>query len=60
MISHNLVDVFEVTDRIFVLRLGRRAASFDTASATQEDVVGAMTGAAEVGAANGDGGGGAR
>jgi D-xylose transport system ATP-binding protein len=59
MISHNLVDVFEVTDRIFVLRLGRYAASFDTSSATQEAVVGAMTGAAEVGAANGNGGGGA-
>jgi D-xylose transport system ATP-binding protein len=60
MISHNLVDVFEVCDRIFVLRLGRYAASFDTASATQEAVVGAMTGASEVGAANGNGGGGAR
>ena len=28
MISHNLVDVFEVADRIFVLRLGRAAGDF--------------------------------
>src|SRR5437868_65474 len=47
VISHNLADVFEVTDRIFVLRLGRRAASFATASANQEDVVAAITGASE-------------
>jgi D-xylose transport system ATP-binding protein len=57
VISHNLVDVFEVTDRIFVLRLGRYAANFDTASATQEGIVAAMTGLAEV---NGDRTGGAR
>src|SRR5947208_2350758 len=31
VISHNLADVFEVTDRIFVLRLGQRAAEFETA-----------------------------
>jgi D-xylose transport system ATP-binding protein len=60
VISHNLADVFEVTDRIFVLRLGRRAASFDTATANEEDVVAAITGASGVGAANGDGAGGAR
>ena len=29
VISHNLVDVFEVADRIFVLRLGREAGDFD-------------------------------
>jgi D-xylose transport system ATP-binding protein len=57
VISHNLVDVFEVTDRIFVLRLGRYAANFDTASASQEGVVAAMTGLAEV---NGDRKGGGR
>jgi D-xylose transport system ATP-binding protein len=45
VISHNLADVFEVTDRIFVLRLGRRAATFTTASASQEEVVAAITGA---------------
>ena len=29
VISHNLVDVFEVADRIFVLRLGRTAGNFE-------------------------------
>ncbi len=28
VISHNLVDVFDVSDRIIVLRLGRRVATF--------------------------------
>jgi D-xylose transport system ATP-binding protein len=45
VISHNLADVFEVADRIFVLRLGRPAGSFDTATATQDQVVAAITGA---------------
>ena len=54
VISHNLSDVFQVTDRIFVLRLGRRAASFATASANTEDVVAAITGATERAAANGN------
>jgi D-xylose transport system ATP-binding protein len=45
VISHNLADVFEVADRIIVLRLGRRIADFDVRDARQEDVVGAITGA---------------
>lgn len=45
VISHNLVDVFAVADRIVVLRLGRRVASFTTAESTAEDVVAAITGA---------------
>jgi D-xylose transport system ATP-binding protein len=45
MISHNLVDVFEVADRIFVLRLGRKAGDFDAKDVSQEQIVGAMTGA---------------
>jgi D-xylose transport system ATP-binding protein len=45
VISHNLVDVFEVADRIFVLRLGREAGLFDTDKVTEEQVVGAITGA---------------
>jgi D-xylose transport system ATP-binding protein len=45
VISHNLADVFQVADRIVVLRLGRLAASFDVREARQEDVVGAITGA---------------
>src|SRR4051794_11077739 len=60
VISHNLADVFEVTDRIFVLRLGKRAAGFDTGSASQEDVVAAITGATQAAATNGGTGGGAR
>jgi len=45
LISHNLPQVFQVADRIEVLRLGRRVASFSAADASMEDVVGAMTGA---------------
>ena len=60
LISHNLEDVFAVADRITVLRLGRRAASFATASANQDDVVAAITGARERAATGGNGTGGAR
>ena len=45
VISHNLVDVFEVVDRVIVLRLGRRVATFDIKSTTPERVVAAITGA---------------
>jgi len=45
VISHNLADVFEVVDRIFVLRLGRRAGVFDVGATSQEEVVSAITGA---------------
>jgi D-xylose transport system ATP-binding protein len=45
VISHNLVDVFEVADRIFVLRLGRKAGDFKAGEASQEQIVGAITGA---------------
>ena len=44
VISHNLVDVFEVADRIFVLRLGRPAGDFKAEQTTEEHVVGAITG----------------
>jgi len=44
VISHNLVDVFEVADRIFVLRLGRPAGDFEANAITEEQVVGAITG----------------
>src|SRR4051812_3208864 len=36
VISHNLADVFEVADRIVVLRLGRNAGEFDAHSDTGE------------------------
>jgi D-xylose transport system ATP-binding protein len=45
LISHNLVDVREASDRIVVLRLGRNAGMFETASTTQEEIVAAITGA---------------
>jgi D-xylose transport system ATP-binding protein len=45
VISHNLVDVFAVADRIVVLRLGKRVASFMAADTTAEEVVAAITGA---------------
>jgi D-xylose transport system ATP-binding protein len=45
VISHNLANVFEVADRIFVLRLGRAGGVFDAAKATREDIVAAITGA---------------
>lgn len=45
VISHNLADVFEVVDRVIVLRLGQRVGSYDVRNTTQEQVVGAITGA---------------
>jgi simple sugar transport system ATP-binding protein len=45
LISHNMPEVFEVADRIEVLRLGERVARFNRGEASMEDVVGAMTGA---------------
>jgi D-xylose transport system ATP-binding protein len=48
LISHNVLDVFEVSDRIIVLRLGRRVATFETAKAKQDEVVAAITGADQV------------
>jgi D-xylose transport system ATP-binding protein len=47
VISHNLADVFEVADRVFVLRLGRPAGTFDVKETSREDVVAAITGATE-------------
>ncbi|WP_327089847.1 ATP-binding cassette domain-containing protein [Nonomuraea sp. NBC_01738] len=45
VISHNLADVRAVSDRVVVLRLGRNAGEFRTATATQEEIVAAITGA---------------
>jgi D-xylose transport system ATP-binding protein len=47
VISHNIADVFEVADRVVVLRLGRRVATFNAAETNQEEVVAAITGAAQ-------------
>ncbi len=43
LISHNLHDVFEVADRITVLRLGQDVADFVTAQTNQQEVVQAIT-----------------
>jgi D-xylose transport system ATP-binding protein len=43
LISHNLHDIFEVADRITVLRLGRNVAVFNRAQTTQQEVVHAIT-----------------
>lgn len=43
IISHNLHDIFEVADRIAVLRLGQKVAEFATTETTQQEVVHAIT-----------------
>jgi D-xylose transport system ATP-binding protein len=45
VISHNLADIFEVVDRVIVLRLGRRVGTFDIKTTTPEQVVSSITGA---------------
>lgn len=45
IISHNMPEVLAVSDRVEVLRLGRRVARFRTEEADMERLVGAMTGA---------------
>lgn len=45
LISHSMPHVLEVADRVQVLRLGRRVATFPAQGATVEQLVGAMTGA---------------
>jgi D-xylose transport system ATP-binding protein len=44
IISHNLGDVFQVADRIVVLRLGSLAGDFKVDEVTRDDVVAAITG----------------
>jgi D-xylose transport system ATP-binding protein len=56
VISHNLVDVFEVADRIFVLRLGKQAGDFKAEATTEEHVVSAITGVGGDDGGNGDNG----
>ena len=45
VISHNLRDVFEVVDRVTVMRLGRRAGVYDIKTTSQERIIAAITGA---------------
>jgi D-xylose transport system ATP-binding protein len=43
LISHNLVDVFEVADRITVLRLGRNVGVYERSKTSPEEIVEAIT-----------------
>jgi len=43
IISHNLHDIFEVANRITVLRLGQRVALYEADKTTQQEVVEAIT-----------------
>ncbi len=43
IISHNLQDIFEVADRITVLRLGRNVGVYDRRATTQQEIVHAIT-----------------
>jgi D-xylose transport system ATP-binding protein len=60
LVSHNLANVFAVADRIFVLRLGERAADFESTDVSEERVVAAITGADAAGARGADANGGTR
>jgi D-xylose transport system ATP-binding protein len=51
LISHNLANVFEVADRITVLRLGRYVGTYDARTTTREQLIAFMTGAAPGGEA---------
>ena len=45
VISHNLAEVLDIADRVIVLRLGKRVATFTRGEVTPDDVVAAITGA---------------
>jgi D-xylose transport system ATP-binding protein len=47
LISHNLADVFQVADRIVVLRLGRNAGAYAATADQRQEVVAAITGIAD-------------
>ncbi|MEU8675429.1 ATP-binding cassette domain-containing protein [Streptomyces sp. NPDC048560] len=47
LISHNMVDVMAVADRIAVMRLGRNNGFFDKRSTTTEEIISAITGASD-------------
>lgn len=45
VISHNMADVFDVADRVIVMRLGKRVGTFDIKDTTAERVIASITGA---------------
>jgi simple sugar transport system ATP-binding protein len=48
LISHNMPEVLEASDRVEVLRLGKRVARYDAKQTNVDELVGAMTGALEM------------
>jgi simple sugar transport system ATP-binding protein len=48
LVSHNMPEVLAVSDRIEVLRMGRRVARYTASQTTVDELVGAMTGALEL------------
>jgi simple sugar transport system ATP-binding protein len=55
LVSHNMPEVLAVADRVEVLRMGRRVATYTAAQASVDDLVGAMTGALELSSGSGGG-----
>jgi D-xylose transport system ATP-binding protein len=51
LVSHNLSDVFEVGDRITVLRLGRNVGVYEKSATTEQEIVQAITAGAPARAA---------
>ena len=49
-ISHNMRDIFEVSDRITVLRHGDNVATYKTSETSTDEIVVAMTSGLDVGA----------
>jgi fructose transport system ATP-binding protein len=47
LISHNMPHVYEIADRIQIMRLGRRATVITPTSHSMSEAVAIMTGAAE-------------
>jgi len=43
LVSHNLVDIFQVADRITVLRLGRNVGVYEKAKTNEQEIVEAIT-----------------
>jgi D-xylose transport system ATP-binding protein len=43
LVSHNLVDVFQVADRITVLRLGRNIGVYERQKTNEQEIVQAIT-----------------
>jgi D-xylose transport system ATP-binding protein len=60
LISHNLANVFEVADRIFVLRLGKKAGDYKVGATSHEEIVAAITGIGDGNQAAGNASGGGK